>query len=287
VFIPTTAATAELTGSHCAATTVHWAMDSWMVAHATGGALMREGGATWFFVTADTALGHSIERDTADFVTAGGGRVLGSVAVPFAAADFTSAMERARGSGAKVVGLCNAGGDVEHAILAAHAQRLAESGARLAAMLVFISDIHALGLEAAQGLLLTATFYWDFDHRSRKLSRRLQPRIGDARIGMGQAGDYAGTLHYLKAVAAMGVAAARRSGAATVAQMSSMPMDDDAFGRGRIRQDGRVMHPVHLFQVKSPSESAGPWDYYRLLETVPSDKAARPLAAGMCRLVPH
>src|SRR5271165_5377267 len=275
-------ASADLTGPQCAPTTVHWTYDTWMLANSTGGAMVKAGGDSWFFITADYAFGHALERDTANFVTQAGGKVLGNALAPLANTDFSSFLIQAQSSGAKVIGLANAGADTVNTIKQAGEFGITAKGAKLAGLLVFISDVHALGLQTAQGLVVSNTFYWDRDDRTRAFSKRLQPAIGNARAGMGQAGCYGGTFHYLKAVAAMGVAEAKRSGAATVARMKAMPTDDDCFGPGMIRVDGRKIHPVFLFEVKKPSESRHEWDMYRLVATTPAEQAWRPLSEHAC-----
>ncbi|WP_048860622.1 ABC transporter substrate-binding protein, partial [Acidisphaera rubrifaciens] len=286
VYINSPAATADLTGSQCKPTTIHWTMDTWMLAHSTGGAMVKAGGDTWFFITADYAFGHALERDTSNFVKGAGGKVLGEVKAPLGTSDFSSFLLQAQTSGAKVIGLCNAGADTVNCIKQAGEFGITASGVKLGGLLVFISDIHALGLATARGLVLTDSFYWDLNDRTRAFSTRLQPKIGDRRAGMGQAGCYGGTMHYLKTVVAMGgAAAAKKSGTATVARMKAMPTDDDAFGPGKIREDGRALHPVYLFEVKTPAESKGPWDYYKLLATTPADEAFRPMADGHCAMV--
>ena len=284
-YINSPGATADLTGPQCAPTTVHWTMDTWMLAHSTGGAMVKAGGDSWFFITADYAFGHALERDTSNFVTQAGGKVLGNVLAPLGNSDFSSFLIQAQSSGAKVIGLCNAGADTVNSIKQAGEFGITAKGVKLAGLLVFVSDVHALGLQTARGIVVSNTFYWDRDDRTRAFSKRLQPHIGSARAGMGQAGCYAGTWHYLKAVAAMGVADAKKSGAATVARMKAMPTDDDCFGPGTIRADGRCLHPVYLYEVKSPAESKYDWDYYKLLATTPADQAFRPLNAGGCPLV--
>jgi len=285
VYINSPGATADLTGPQCAPTTVHWTMDTWMLAHSTGGAMVKAGGDSWFFITADYAFGHALERDTANFVTQAGGKVLGNVLAPLGNSDFSSFLIQAQSSGAKVIGLANAGSDTVNCIKQAGEFGITEKGVKLAGLLVFVSDVHALGLQTAQGIVVSNTFYWDRDDRTRAFSTRLQPHIGDRRAGMGQAGCYAGTWHYLKAVAAMGVADAKKSGAATVARMKAIPTEDDCFGPGTIRADGRCIHPVYLYEVKKPSESKYAWDYYKLLATTPAAEGFRPLDAGGCPLV--
>ncbi len=285
VYINSPGATADLTGPQCAPTTVHWTMDTWMLAHSTGGAMVKAGGDSWFFITADYAFGHALERDTGNFVTQAGGKVLGNVLAPLGNSDFSSFLIQAQSSGAKVIGLANAGADTVNCIKQAGEFGITAKGTKLAGLLVFISDVHALGLQTAQGIVVSNTFYWDRDDRTRAFTKRLQPAIGDVRAGMGQAGCYAGTFHYLKAVAAMGVADAKKSGAATVAKMKSIPTEDDCFGAGSIRADGRCLHPVYLYEVKAPAESKYAWDYYKLLATTPADQGFRPLADGGCRMI--
>ena len=276
---------ADLTGPQCAPTTVHFTMDTWALAHSTGGALVKAGGTSWFFVTADYAFGIALERDTTNFVKQAGGTVVGSVKAPFPTSDFSSFLLQAQSSGAKVIGLCNAGSDTVNSIKQAGEFGLTQAGIKLAGLLVFISDVHALGLQTAQGLNLTESFYWDLNDRTRAFTSRVIKKTDGYHPGMGQAGCYGGAIHYLKAVAAMGVADAKKSGTAVVDRMKSMPTDDDAFGPGSIRQDGRALHPVYLFQVKTPAQSKAPWDYYNLVATTPADQAFRPLNEGGCPMV--
>ncbi|OYV32437.1 MAG: ABC transporter permease [Rhodospirillales bacterium 20-64-7] len=285
VYINSAAATADLTGPQCAPTTIHWTMDTWMLAHSTGGAMVKAGGDSWYFITADYAFGHALERDTANFVKQAGGKVLGNVLAPLGNTDFSSFLIQAQSSGAKVIGLCNAGADTVNTIKQAGEFGITTKGTKLAGLLVFISDVHALGLQTAQGIVVSNTFYWDRDDKTRAFSKRVQPMIGTAKAGMGQAGCYGGTFHYLKAVAAMGVADAKKSGTATVNKMKSMPTDDDCFGKGSIREDGRALHPVYLYEVKKPSESKFPWDYYKQLAITPANEGFRPLKDGGCPLI--
>ncbi|WP_137178139.1 ABC transporter substrate-binding protein [Roseomonas sp. AR75] len=286
VFLNSGAATSDLTGSACSPNTIHWTYDTYMLANGTGGAMVRAGGNTWFFITADYAFGHALERDTTAFVTAAGGRVLGGVRTPFpGTTDFSSFLQQAQRSRARVIGLANAGGDTINSIKQAAEFRITRGGTKLAGLLVFITDVHSLGLEVAQGLVLTETFYWDLNDRTRAFTQRLGNMPGGLRPSMVQAGCYSAVLHYLKAVKEMGAAAAKASGAEAVAKMKAMPADDDAFGQGTIRADGRKIHPAYLFEVKQPSESKGAWDYYKLVATIPADEAFRPLAQGGCSLV--
>jgi len=285
VMLNSGAATADLTGTQCSPNTVHWTYDTYMLARSTGGAMVKAGGDTWFFITADYVFGQQLQRDTAAFVTAAGGKVLGSRVYPFPdTTDFSSLLVQAQSSGAKVLGLCNSGNDTLNCI-----KQAAEFGVnkqmKIAAMLMYNSNVHALGLETAQGLLMTEAFYWDLNDRTRAWMERIKSKTPNQWPNMVQAGDYASVLHYLKAVAAMGAGAAKADGAAAVAQMKAMPTDDDCFGKGTIRADGRHIHPSYLFQAKSPAESKGGWDGLKLLETTPAEEAFRPLAQGGCPLV--
>ena len=286
VYINTGAATSDLTGAQCNANTIHWVYDTYMLAKSTGGAMVKAGGSTWYFITADYAFGHAMTRDTTGFIDAAGGKVLGDLNYAFpGTTDFSSQLLQAQASGAKVIGLSSAGSDTINQIKQAREFGLAERGVKLAGLLVFISDVHALGLDTAQGLVVTNSFYWDANARTRAFSERLKPKAPTVRPTMVQAGVYAGLLHYLKAAEAMGVAEAKKDGAATVAKMKTIPTEDDCFGAGSIRVDGRCIHPSYLFQVKTPAESKYPWDYYKLLATTPADQAFRPLADGKCKLV--
>ncbi len=285
VYINTGAGTADLTGVQCSPNTVHWSYDTWMLAQSTGAATVRAGGTTWFFVTADYVFGQQLERDTAAFVAKAGGKVLGSARYPFpGTTDFSSFLLSAQTSGAKVLGLANAGADTVNCIKQAGEFGLSKS-MRLAALLMFIQDVHGLGLQAAQGLVLTESFYWDMNPRTRAFTKRFQQLMPGKVPNMTNAGAYAGALHYLKAVQAMGAAAAQADGAAAVARMKVTPTNDDAFGKNHIREDGLALLPVFLFQVKTPGESRAPWDYYRLLATTPPGQAWRPLADEGCPLV--
>ena len=285
VFLNSGAATSDLTGPQCSPNTVHWTYDTYMLAKGTGAAVVRTGGDSWFFVTADYAFGHALERDTGNFVRAAGGRVLGQVRYPFpATTDFSAFVVQAQASRAKVLGMANASTDTVNTIKAAREFGLHRT-MKLAALLMGVVDVHALGLEAAQGLLLTESFYWDLNDRTRALTQRVRAQNQNRPPVMVQAGCYGATLHYLKAVADLGAAAAKADGRAAVARMKAMPTDDDAFGPGRIREDGRKLHPVFLFEVKSPAESRGPWDYYKVAATTPGEEAFRPLNEGGCPLV--
>jgi branched-chain amino acid transport system substrate-binding protein len=283
IFLVCNAATSDLTGKKCNPNTIHWVYDTWMLAHSTGGALVKAGGDSWYFITADYAFGHALQRDTTQFITEAGGKVLGASAYPFPGTnDFSSYLLQAQSSGAKVIGIANAGADTVNSIKQAKEFGITQT---LAGLLVFIADVHGMGLDVAQGLVISSTFYWDLDDRKRAFSDRLWAKVPNVRPGMGHAGNYSATLHYLKTVAELGAAKAKADGAATVAAMKAMPTDDDAFGVGSIRADGRKLQPAYLFQVKTPAESKKPWDYYKLLATVPADEAFRPMKDGGCPLI--
>ena len=279
------AGVSDLTGKHCTPNTVHWCYDTNMLARVIGDALVKNGGDTWVFITANYAFGHSLENDTAQRVKAAGGKVAGSVRLPFPTTDFSSALVQAQASGAKIIALANAGNDTTNAIKQAAEFGVTRGGARLAALLLQISDIHAIGLEAAQGLALTETFYWDLNDRTRAFSGRVRHALSGAAPTAPQAACYAATSHYLKAAAAIGAAEAKKSGRAAVERMKAMAPDDDVFGRSQIRADGRVLHTAYLFQIKSPAESRQGWDYYKTVETIPADQAFRPLSENGCPLV--
>jgi branched-chain amino acid transport system substrate-binding protein len=280
-------ATSDMTGAQCSPNTVHWVYDTYMLAKSTGGATVRAGGDTWFFITADYAFGHALERDTSNFVRAAGGRVLGNVRTPFpGTSDFSSFLVQAQASRAKVIGLANAGADTTNCIKQAAEFGITRRGVKLAALLMFVHDVHALGLPTAQGLVMTESFYWDLNDRTRAFTQRARPRITrQAPPNMVTAGNYSGTLHFLKAVGEMGVPAAKASGVDVINRMKAMPTEDDAFGRGTVRPDGRRTIPSFLFEVKKPEESRGPWDYLKLLQTTPAEEAFRPIGEGNCALV--
>ncbi len=283
VYINSGAATSDLTAEQCNANTIHWAYDTYMLAKSTGGALAKAGGDSWFFVTADYAFGKALQRDTTSFVQAAGGKVVGGVAYPFpGTTDFSSMLLQAQSSGAKVLGIANAGTDTINTIKQAKEFGITMT---LAGLLLFISDVHALGLEVAQGIALTDSFYWDGNDRARAFSKRLQPKFPSARPTMVHAGVYSSVLHYLKVAGQAGVPAMKGSGIDVVARLKAMPTDDDCFGAGLIRADGRKIHPSYLWKIKKPSESKGPWDYYTPLASTPAEEAFRPLNAGGCPLV--
>ena len=282
VFIVSGAAASDLTGPKCNANTVHWTYDTWMLANGTGKALVKTGGDTWFFLTADYAFGLALERDTAAVVKANGGKVLGQVRHPLNTSDFSSFLLQAQASKAKIIGLANAGGDTINSIKQAAEFGIVKGGQSLAGLLVFASDINALGLQTAQGLVLTETWYWDMTDANRTWTKRWQKDRPNKFPTMGQAGVYAGVLHYLKAVAELKSAA---DGKAVVAEMKKIPTDDPLFGKGTVRADGRTIHPAYLFEVKKPEESKYPGDFYKLRATIPADEAFRPLKDGGCPLV--
>ncbi|HEY1472863.1 MAG TPA: ABC transporter substrate-binding protein [Pseudolabrys sp.] len=284
VFVVSGAATSDLTGSKCNANTVQWTYDTWMLANGTGKAMVKTGGDSWFFLTADYAFGYALERDTAAVVEKSGGKVLGKVRHPLNTNDFSSFLLQAQASKAKVVGLANAGGDTINSIKQASEFGLVKGGQSLAGLLVFATDINALGLEVAQGLFLTETWYWDLNDASRAWTKRWHQERGATNKypAMNHAGVYAGIMHYLKAVVAIKSSA---DGKAVVAEMKKLPTDDPLFGKGGVRVDGRVTHPAYLFEVKKPSESKYPGDFYKLRATIPGDEAFRPLKEGNCPLV--
>ena len=281
VMVNSTGGSSDLTGKSCTPNTVHWTYDTWMLAHGTGSAVVKSGGDSWFFLTADYAFGQALERDTAAVVVASGGKVLGSVKVPLGTQDFSSVLLQAQSSKAKVVGLANAGADTINSIKQASEFGIVKGGQKMAGLLVFISDIHGLGLQTAQGLQLTETFYWDQNDGTRAWSKRFGAQQGGKMPTMVQAGVYSGMLHYLKAVEA----AKTDDGTKVVAKMKELPTDDPLFGKGMIRADGRKIHPAYLVEVKKPAESKAPYDYLKVRSTIPADQAFRPLDQGECPLV--
>ncbi|WP_186416992.1 ABC transporter substrate-binding protein [Bosea sp. CS1GBMeth4] len=281
IHINSGAASSDLTGKACSPNTVHWTYDTYALAQGTGGAMVKAGGDSWFFLTADYAFGHALERDTAAVVTKAGGKVLGAVRTPFPGTDFSSFLLQAQASKAKVVGLANAGGDTINSIKQAGEFGIVAGGQKLGGLLVFINDVHALGLQTAQGLVLTESFYWDLNDQTRAWSDRYAKLAGGKKPSMIQAGVYAGLLHYLKAVEAT----KGKDPAAVMAKMKEMPTDDPLFGKGSVRADGRKMHDMYLFEVKKPSESKGPWDYYKQVAMLKADEAFKPLSESECPLV--
>ena len=274
-------ATSDLSGKACNANTIHWAYDTWMLANGTGKAIVKSGGDTWFFLTADYAFGHALERDTEAVVLKNGGKVVGKVRTPFPTQDFSSFLLQAQASKAKIIGLANAGGDTTNSIKQAAEFGITRGGQNLAGMLVFLPDIHSLGLNVAQGLMLTETFYWDLNDQTRAWTKRFAAANGGKHPSMVQAGVYSSVIHYLKAVEA----AKTDDGSKVAAKMKELPTDDVLFGKGSVRPDGRKIHPAYLFQVKKPSESKGPYDYYKLVATIPANEAFRPLSESECPLV--
>ncbi|MFC5066912.1 ABC transporter substrate-binding protein [Flaviflagellibacter deserti] len=281
VFINSGAGSADLTGAKCSPNTIHWTYDTWALAKGTGGAMVAAGNKKWFFITADYAFGHSLEKDTAAVVKAAGGEVVGSVRHPFPGTDFSSYLLQAQSSGAQVIGLANAGGDTVNTIKQAAEFGITQAGQSLAGLLIFITDIHALGLKTAQGLVLTESFYWDLNDETRAWSARFAAQHGGKEPTMVHAGVYSGVLHYLKSVEATG----GKDSAAVIASMKSMPTSDPLFGKGSVREDGRKIHDMYLFKVKAPAASKGPWDYYEKLATIPAAEAFRPIADGGCPLL--
>ncbi|MFK4528543.1 branched-chain amino acid transport system substrate-binding protein [Bradyrhizobium japonicum] len=280
VMIVTDAASSDITGKSCSPYTAHWTYDTYSNAHTVGSAIVKNGGDSWFFLTADYVFGHSIERDTGDVVKAAGGKVLGSVKHPLNTADFSSFLLQAQASKAKIIGLANGGGDTINAIKQAGEFGIVAGGQNLAAIVMFISDVHSLGLKLAQGLIITEAYYWDLNDKTRAFGKRFQERIKRMPT-MNQAATYSATLHYLKAVQAAGT----KDTKTVMAKMRELPVKDAFTDNGILREDGRMVHSMFLFQVKKPEESKGPWDYYKLLAEVPADQAFRPLKDGGCPLV--
>jgi len=284
VYINSGAATSDLTNAQCSPNTVHWTYDTYMLAHATGQALVKAGGDSWFFLTADYAFGHALERDTTAVVLANGGKVVGGAKHPLNTSDFSSFLLQAQSSGAKVIGLANAGGDTTNSIKQAAEFGITKGGQKLAALLLFLTDVKAIGLETAQGLNFTETFYWDMNDQTRAFSKRFAERMKNgAPPTMVQAGVYAGLIHYFKALDALG--GNPHDGIKVVAKMKELPTDDPLFGKGLVEPNGRTIHNAYLFEVKKPSESKGPWDFYKLVGTVPGDQAFTPLSESKCALL--
>ena len=280
IMIVTDAASSDITGKSCSPYTAHWTYDTYANAHTVGSAIVKNGGDTWFFLTADYVFGHSVERDTGDVVKAAGGKVLGSVKHPLNTADFSSFLLQAQASKAKIIGLANGGGDTINAIKQAGEFGIVAGGQNLAAIVMFISDVHSLGLKLAQGLIITEAYYWDLNDKTRAFGKRFLERVKRMPT-MNQAATYSATLHYLKAVQAAGT----RDTKTVMAKMRELPVRDAFTDNGTLREDGRMVHSMYLFQVKKPEESRGPWDYYKLLAEVPADQAFRPLKDGGCPLL--
>ncbi len=284
IMINSGAASSALTDAQCSPNVIHWVYDTYMLANSTGTALVKAGGDSWFFLTADYAFGAALEKDTTAAVTAAGGKILGSVKHPLNSSDFSSFLLQAQASKAKIVGLANAGGDTTNSIKQAAEFGIVKGGQKLAGLLMFVSDVHSLGLNIAQGLNFTETFYWDLNDGTREFSKRYSDKAkNNAKPTMVQAGVYSGLIHYFKALEAMGNNP--HDGIKVVEKMKSMKTDDKLFGPGEIQVTGRKLTPAYLFEVKSPAESKGPWDYYKLVGTTPADKAFRPLAESTCSLV--
>ena len=282
VFLNSGSGTSDLTGKSCSPNTISWTYDTWALGNGTGSAMTKRGGNTWFFITADYAFGTALERDATEAIKKSGGQVVGSVRHPFPGQDFSSFMLQAQASKAKVVGFANAGGDTINSIKQASEFGLVQSGQSLAGLLIFISDIKSLGLQTAQGLVLTEPFYWDHDEASRAFSKRFADKNAGKQPSAVHAGVYSSVIHYLKAIESL---KGGRDGAAVVAKMKSLPTDDPIFGKGTVREDGRKLHDMYLFEVKKPAESKGPWDLYKTLATIPAAEAFRPMAEGGCPLV--
>jgi branched-chain amino acid transport system substrate-binding protein len=284
VYINSGAATSDLSNAQCSPNTVHWTYDTYMLAHTTGQALVKAGGDSWFFLTADYAFGAALERDTTAVINANGGKVVGGVKHPLNTSDFSSFLLQAQSSKAKIIGLANAGGDTTNSIKQAAEFGIVKGGQKLAALLLFLTDIKAIGLETAQGLNFTETFYWDMNDQTRAFSKKFAERMKNgAPPTMVQAGVYSGLIHYFKALDALG--GNPHDGIKVVEKMKSMPTDDPLFGKGEIQPNGRTIHSAYLFEVKKPSESKGPWDFYKLVGTVPGDQAFTPLSESKCALL--
>lgn len=282
VFLVSGAAASDLTGKACTPNTIHWTYDTWALANGTGNAIVKTGGKTWFFLTADYAFGHALERDTAAVVERNGGKVVGRVRHPFPGTDFSSFLLQAQSSKAQIIGLANAGADTTNSIKQAAEFGIVKGGQSLAALLIFITDIKALGLPTAQGLVFTEAWYWDQNDANREFAKKFAEKNKGVYPSMVHAGVYSAVTHYLKAVSDL---KSDGDGAKVVAKMKSMPTEDKLFGKGEVRQDGRKIHPMYLFEVKTPAESKGPWDLYKTRATIPADEAFRPLKDGGCPLV--
>ncbi|WP_372085402.1 ABC transporter substrate-binding protein [Tistrella mobilis] len=270
----------DLTSKACSPTGIHYVYDTYALATGTGSALVGQGAKKWYFLTADYAFGHALERDTTNAVNAAGGEVVGGVKVPFPNTDFSSFLLQAQGSGADVIGLANAGGDTINSIKQASEFGITQGGQKLAGLLVFINDIHALGLQVAQGLVVTTGYYWDMNDETRAFAKRFEEKAGKM-PNMLQAGIYSGVTQYLKAIEATG----SDDGKTVADQMKATPINDFFAKNGHIRPDGRMVHDMYLVEVKKPEESKGPWDYYKVLATIPGDQAFRPMDKGECPLV--
>ena len=287
VHLNTGAASSDLTGRACNANTIHWPYDTWSNANSTARSLLRSGGNRWFFLTADYAFGKAMQADTTRIIEAEGGQVVGTALHPFpGSTDFSSYLVNARARRANVVAFANAGTDMLNCVKQAAEFGLMKNGIRPAALVAFIQDVKSLGLETAQGLTISESFYWDLNDRTRTFTQRLKPRLTNGNMpNMDHASAYSATLHYLKVAQEMGAARAKADGREVVAAMKRLPTEDDCFGAGIIRPDGRKIHPMYLFEAKKPAESSGPWDLLKLVGTTPAENAFRPLAEGGCALI--
>ena len=281
VFLNSGAATSDLTGKACSPNTAHWIYDTWALANGTGKAMVKNGGDTWFFLTADYAFGHALERDTEAVVVKSGGKVVGKVRHPFPGTDFSSFLLQAQASKAKVIGLANAGGDTINAIKGAAEFGIVQGGQKMAGLLIFITDIHALGLKTAQGLVFTDPWYWDQNDTNRAFAKaffEVHKRMPSYTV----AGVYSSIIHYLKAIEAN---KSHADGKAVIAKMKELPTEDKLLGKGTLRADGRHLHDMYLFEVKKPEESKAPWDYYKQVAVIPAADAWRPLEEGGCPMI--
>ncbi len=281
IFLVSGGGTSDLTGAKCSPNTVHWTYDTWALANGTGSALTKQGGSPWFFITADYAFGAALERDASAAVKAAGGKVAGSVKHPLSNTDFSSFLLQAQSSGAKVIGLANAGNDLITAVKQASEFGITQGGQQLAGLLIFSSDVKALGLQAAQGLVLTDAFYWDLNDDTRAFSKRFGAKFNGKMPTSAQAGVYSSAMHYLNAIKD----AKTKDAPKVMEQMRATPINDPLFGKGEIRIDGRAIHPMYLLKVKKPSDSKGEWDLFEVVSTIPANEAFRPLKDGNCPLV--
>ncbi len=281
IFLVSGGGTSDLTGAKCSPNTVHWTYDTWALANGTGSALTKQGGSPWFFITADYAFGAALERDASAAVKAAGGKVVGSVKHPLSNTDFSSFLLQAQSSGAKVIGLANAGNDLITAVKQASEFGITQGGQQLAGLLIFSSDVKALGLQAAQGLVLTDAFYWDLNDDTRAFSKRFGAKFNGKMPTSAQAGVYSSAMHYLNAIKD----AKTKDAPKVMEQMRATPINDPLFGKGEIRIDGRATHPMYLLKVKKPADSKGEWDLFEVVSTIPANEAFRPLKDGNCPLV--
>ncbi|GLI24138.1 ABC transporter substrate-binding protein [Xanthobacter flavus] len=281
IFLVSGGGTSDLTGAKCSPNTVHWTYDTWALANGTGSALTKQGGSPWFFITADYAFGAALERDASAAVKAAGGKVAGSVKHPLSNTDFSSFLLQAQSSGAKVIGLANAGNDLITAVKQASEFGITQGGQQLAGLLIFSSDVKALGLQAAQGLVLTDAFYWDLNDDTRAFSKRFGAKFNGKMPTSAQAGVYSSAMHYLNAIKD----AKTKDAPKVMEQMRATPINDPLFGKGEIRIDGRAIHPMYLLKVKKPADSKGEWDLFEVVSTIPANEAFRPLKDGNCPLV--